>query len=826
MLVRTSSHELTLDSNHRYTLSVVGGQRNSDSWLESRRGEAFNRTLQARLVNSDVQLLFEHKPIGFISSNDSAGLASASDFIANWNMTVGPTDMQTIKVMELVKCWSQLMEKRGLDIRCCTYNCAGYLSSICLDSDNLSALVGSKESTLNKGIIVLSFQETDNLKSNLTANQQTLKLASQNAMAYLSHSHTLVSSNQLLGIMTLVFVNNNLANEVSNVETSTTSTGLLGIWANKGATLTRFNLFSDEILGGGVEFSIVNCHLSAGEDTSQLKRRRWELQEISTSFKIPNLSSNVEPVSEVDSIDSDPGSIIIEDSLDSLNLDESKEHELELSFQPDKNSTGSDSYESDTPNVKLRTAPGKMIIFMGDMNYRVLLTDEDCVGKVKRHEYTRLLAHDSLQLERRQGEILKGFQEPLITFPPTFKYEIGSKNYKDRVPSYTDRILYRTSFETIVQNYTDVDLLTSDHKPVALDMHMRFPCIDPEKRSKIIEDALKIKDEAENKARPILSVEPQQLLLKGPVLTVAGATISIRNDGTRPLHWSIECASDSLDVDAQVNSKAQIQSQLESLSADTSTSATVGVMKPLARAVTVNPTEGNISMAAPAANIRLSVQVGVHPRDLILLIKTRSGKYVEDSVHKYIAIKIDPNPSYLGRAYDDVPNQDVESHATGSVSPQLTVMKPVVTCCTYLEKQKVKDMFTRRADSALFQQVLATIDSSNELDMETLAHFDSVAPNGSTYAVAEVLLDLVRYMPWPIPQDILDYLLIFLKRIEKRLDSGSMAVWAQLLYPDTDSSDTSLPSSPNPNENDKEKDKNLKKKRSSLKDALSHIKLQ
>ena len=42
-----------------------------------------------------------------------------------------------------------------------------------------------------------------------------------------------------------------------------------------------------------------------------------------------------------------------------------------------------------------------------------------------------------------------GFQEAAIHFPPTFKFDPGTNDYdsssKQRVPSYTDRILYKVS---------------------------------------------------------------------------------------------------------------------------------------------------------------------------------------------------------------------------------------------------------------------------------------------------------------------------------------------------------------------------------------------
>jgi hypothetical protein len=54
---------------------------------------------------------------------------------------------------------------------------------------------------------------------------------------------------------------------------------------------------------------------------------------------------------------------------------------------------------------------------------------------------------DQLTRERREGHVFQGFEEGLLTFPPTFKYDLESDAFdtskKQRTPSWTDRILYR-----------------------------------------------------------------------------------------------------------------------------------------------------------------------------------------------------------------------------------------------------------------------------------------------------------------------------------------------------------------------------------------------
>jgi hypothetical protein len=124
---------------------------------------------------------------------------------------------------------------------------------------------------------------------------------------------------------------------------------------------------------------------------------------------------------------------------------------------------------------------------MGDLNYRTDLaiidgnenrSHEEHFAEVQamidRGEYAKLYAGDQLQDEMKKNEVLVGWQEAKINFPPTFKLTKGQVELKynpKRVPSYTDRILWKslplrekdlrcTDFSAIPQ------ITSSDHKPV------------------------------------------------------------------------------------------------------------------------------------------------------------------------------------------------------------------------------------------------------------------------------------------------------------------------------------------------------------------------
>ena len=70
------------------------------------------------------------------------------------------------------------------------------------------------------------------------------------------------------------------------------------------------------------------------------------------------------------------------------------------------------------------------------------------------------------------GTCLSTFQEGSITFPPTYKYDVGTQNFdtssKQRTPAYTDRILFKSKGGNLsCVTYSSVPTIcTSDHKPV------------------------------------------------------------------------------------------------------------------------------------------------------------------------------------------------------------------------------------------------------------------------------------------------------------------------------------------------------------------------
>ncbi len=83
-------------------------------------------------------------------------------------------------------------------------------------------------------------------------------------------------------------------------------------------------------------------------------------------------------------------------------------------------------------------------------------------------QLTNLQKYDQLNQQHAAGLAFPQFQEGPLNFNPTYKYDNGSIAYdsseKNRVPSWTDRILYFGK-DLDLLDYCRAELLISDHRP-------------------------------------------------------------------------------------------------------------------------------------------------------------------------------------------------------------------------------------------------------------------------------------------------------------------------------------------------------------------------
>jgi hypothetical protein len=109
----------------------------------------------------------------------------------------------------------------------------------------------------------------------------------------------------------------------------------------------------------------------------------------------------------------------------------------------------SENWESRNEQIRqlLREVDGKYdyLVIIGDLNYRIEMTYEECRAVIDRGAVAELNAKDQLTITRSSDAAIARLKEPPRAFMPTYKFDADSDEYdtspKHRVPSWTDRIL-------------------------------------------------------------------------------------------------------------------------------------------------------------------------------------------------------------------------------------------------------------------------------------------------------------------------------------------------------------------------------------------------
>ena len=139
-----------------------------------------------------------------------------------------------------------------------------------------------------------------------------------------------------------------------------------------------------------------------------------------------------------------------------------------------------------------------LVIFSGDLNYRINMEKEEVKKLIDNNDFETLLENDQLYCAIKKKEIdLDDFYEGKINFMPTYKFLDGTNeyDYAERVPGWTDRILYRANnlSDIILCKYSSIaDVKTSDHKPVFAIFKINFNHEKNKNKYKNIESGCKI----------------------------------------------------------------------------------------------------------------------------------------------------------------------------------------------------------------------------------------------------------------------------------------------------------------------------------------------
>ncbi|XP_076455140.1 phosphatidylinositol polyphosphate 5-phosphatase type IV-like [Babylonia areolata] len=239
----------------------------------------------------------------------------------------------------------------------------------------------------------------------------------------LGPSHVLFHAVSYGSLHLAVFVRRDLIWFCSVPEDDVVSLRAVAMVKTKGAIGICFSLF-------GTSFLFINCHLTSDRSSSKNKNRLLDYHRVTRELRLPR------PVTD--------------------------KHVHPAIKQPDV------------------TARFDCVFWCGDLNFRLERRRVAVEGKVSQMtdsddipHFEELLGADQLSKYITEGKIFEGFQEGRINFQPTFKFDINSDKYdsssKMRIPSYTDRILWRTRKKNQVSclHYDAVmNIKVSDHRAV------------------------------------------------------------------------------------------------------------------------------------------------------------------------------------------------------------------------------------------------------------------------------------------------------------------------------------------------------------------------
>ncbi|KAI1879014.1 hypothetical protein JX265_003191 [Neoarthrinium moseri] len=320
------------------------------------------------------------------------------------------------------------------------------------------------------GLYVLGLQEiiSLNLISGYGDTSATAKW--QAALeAALPAGYTLVASQQLSGLLLLVYASPDVAATISNVSTVSVGTGILGYMGNKGGVSTRV------LLGETTRLVFTDCHLASGHDQANLERRWWDYNRILSQTQFSPVSHSGVSEDESEGIGDEDFAFWFGDlnfRLDGLPGDDirrllmlhtrgeydlsKKETQKALSDEDGviilHNKDDSDDEGSNTPGMVSREAS-----FNKDDDDKTDLPDPDDFVPDPHDDpaslqatLDSLLPHDQLSRTIKDRKAFhEGWREGAITFLPSYKYDVGTiglfdSSEKRRAPSWCDRILYRT----------------------------------------------------------------------------------------------------------------------------------------------------------------------------------------------------------------------------------------------------------------------------------------------------------------------------------------------------------------------------------------------
>ncbi|KAI1712302.1 72 kDa inositol polyphosphate 5-phosphatase [Ditylenchus destructor] len=367
---------------------------------------------------------------------------------------IGPGGIVLPRLSEL----PQLVDENGkVTVMCFTWNIAGKAQRGLHRLNAVFSKISPKE---RPDIIAVALQELPS--STIKFHSHVVEVVGE----ALSTTHRVFCWVRKWSQMMIIFIRKRLSVYTSHPEYKFIATSRVAKpFKTKGAIGICFRLLQTSCV-------FIACHLTHGK----LHSRIMDYQKLSKTFDFDCLHRL--PASVLSPPNPLPmnGSASVPGSIDSQELSSSNgsSHLLPALLSPGISQPN--SVVSAPLPLPIKRAAN--VFWFGDLNFRVQPI-QTLVGIGRRlenrlfrrtHDYQPIIEHDELNVERSKGLLFADFKEGVIKFPPTHKFIVGTNSYaENRVPSYTDRVLYWSkSLDSLVPLRYDCiwEITTSDHKPV------------------------------------------------------------------------------------------------------------------------------------------------------------------------------------------------------------------------------------------------------------------------------------------------------------------------------------------------------------------------
>ncbi|KAJ3433733.1 hypothetical protein M0812_22699 [Anaeramoeba flamelloides] len=258
-------------------------------------------------------------------------------------------------------------------------------------STEFKKLIAPNKKETKLDLVIVGLQEIDMSPSNILMdmNKSRSKLWVRHvekelfALSEGGSDWKLIVQEQMVGLFLGIWINKKHLKGLGRSETDFVRCGALKKFGNKGALAAKLQIYDSKII-------IINSHLAAHQ--GNVKKRNHDLKTIFQKLW--------------------DGKLIGYNQNSAI-------------YQPD------------------------LMFLAGDLNYRIELDHDHVLKNVEEKNYQLLIKNDQLKKEIliNKNANLINFKEGEIVFPPSYKFDVGTKNNYDsskkkRIPAYTDRILW------------------------------------------------------------------------------------------------------------------------------------------------------------------------------------------------------------------------------------------------------------------------------------------------------------------------------------------------------------------------------------------------